>query len=63
MPSGPMLKWRTAGSWLLALVLTMARDRLSVPCSRWFVSAITLSARCETANSDSLPLPNRSAVS
>ena len=34
MPSGPMVNWRMAGSWLLALVLAMARDRLIAPWSR-----------------------------
>jgi MFS family permease len=35
MPSDPMLNSRMAGSWLLALVLMMARDRLMAPWSRW----------------------------
>ena len=34
MPSGPMLNWRMTGSWLLALVWMMARDRLMARWSR-----------------------------
>ena len=31
IPSGPMLNWWMAGSWLLARVLMTARDRLMAP--------------------------------
>lgn len=35
MPQSVMEKWRVAGSWLLALVLMMAAERLAAEWSRW----------------------------